>query len=277
MLAPLSWLKDFTPLEVDPDDDALALRAVTGALDSLGLVVESVELVGAGLAGVVLARVLEIREIKGADRIRQVVVDGGDANPLEIVCGATNYVLGDVVPLAPVGTELPGGMRIERRMMRGVESNGMLCSGRELGLSEDGAGLMILASPGADGRRCPTASSSAAPLTEYLGLEPDVVFDIAVEPNRPGLRSRSRASPATSRRRAGAAVLDSRARSSPTRPAPVRRSRAVATPSPRPVTASSAACSSGVAESSPRRRSCSAGSSSPGCVRSTPSSTRRTT
>ena len=183
MLTPLSWLTDFTPIETRPSDlEGLArLRAV---LDSLGLVVESVERIGAGLEGVVLARVLEIREIPGADRIRQVVADRGDGSPLEIVCGATNYELGDVVPLAPVGVELPGGMRIERRRMRGVESNGMLCSGRELGLSEDAAGLMILTSPGPDGE-LPKGMQLGSPLTEYLGLESDAVFDIAVEPNRP--------------------------------------------------------------------------------------------
>jgi len=182
VLTPLSWLKDFTPLETDPTDPE-GLSALREVLDSLGLVVESLERVGAGLDGVVLARVLEIREIPGADRIRQVVADRGDGTPLEIVCGATNYVLGDVVPLAPVGVELPGGMRIERRKMRGVDSNGMLCSGRELGLSEDAAGLMILASPGEG--ELPAGMELGRALADHLGIVPDAVFDIAVEPNRP--------------------------------------------------------------------------------------------
>jgi phenylalanyl-tRNA synthetase beta chain len=168
--APLSWLRDFAPFP----DDLVLLRA---ALDDLGLVVESVEHVGEGLADVVVSRVLEIRTIEGADRIRLVVADAG-AEPLEIVCGAHNFEVGDRVPLAPVGTLLPNADEpIERRKMRGVTSNGMLCSGRELGLSDDGEGLMILG-PDAPGE-------PGTPLMEALGLEPDVVFDITVEGNRP--------------------------------------------------------------------------------------------
>ena len=93
------------------------------------------------------------------------------------MCGASNFAVGDRVPLAPVGAILPGGFEIGRRKLRGVTSNGMLCSGKELGLSDDGAGLLILGdeSPGEPG----------TPLMEALGLEPDTVFDITVEGNRP--------------------------------------------------------------------------------------------
>jgi phenylalanyl-tRNA synthetase beta chain len=167
--APLSWLRDFAPFP----DDVEELRA---ALDDLGLVVEAVEHVGEGLGEVVVSRVIEISPIKGADRIRRVVVDAG-AEPIVIVCGAHNFAVGDRVPLAPVGTILPDGTEIARRPLRGVESNGMLCSGRELGLSDDGAGLLVLGdeSPGEPG----------TPLMEALGLRPDIVFDITVEGNRP--------------------------------------------------------------------------------------------
>jgi phenylalanyl-tRNA synthetase beta chain len=168
--APLSWLRDFAPF---PDDTA----GLTAALDDLGLVVEGIERVGEGLEDVVVSRVTEITAIKGADRVRRVVVDAGDGAPLEIVCGATNFAVGDRVPLAPVGAVLPGGFEIARRKMRGVESNGMLCSGRELGLSEDSDGLLIL---GDD-----TDAAPGTPLTEALGLESDTVFDITVEGNRP--------------------------------------------------------------------------------------------
>ena len=96
MRAPLSWLRDFAPF---PDD----VGVLRDALDDLGLVVEAIEHVGEGLGDVVVGRVLEIRPIKGADKIRLVVVDGGGAEPLEIVCGATNFEVGDRVPLAPVG------------------------------------------------------------------------------------------------------------------------------------------------------------------------------
>ena len=169
MRAPLSWLRDFAPFP----DDVVALRA---ALDDLGLVVEAVEHVGEGLGDVVVSRVTEISPIEGADRIRRVVVDAGP-DQLEIVCGAHNFAPGDRVPLAPVGTILPDGTEIARRTLRGVESNGMLCSGKELGLSDDGAGLLVLGdeSPGEPG----------TPLMEALGLQRDIVFDITVEGNRP--------------------------------------------------------------------------------------------
>ena len=137
MRAPLSWLRDFAQFP----DDVGVLRA---ALDDLGLVVEGIEYVGEGLADVVVSRVLEISAIKGADKIRRVMVDAGLDEPVQIVCGARNFEVGDRVPLAPVGAILPGGFEIGQRPMKGVVSNGMLCSGTELGLSDDAAGLMIL-------------------------------------------------------------------------------------------------------------------------------------
>jgi phenylalanyl-tRNA synthetase beta chain len=168
--APLSWLRDFAPF---PDD----LGTLRDALDDLGLVVEAIEHVGEGLGDVVVGRVLEIRPIKGADKIRLTIVDGGAAEPLEIVCGATNFEVGDRVPLAPVGAILPEGFEIEARPLRGVMSNGMLCSGKELGLTDDGAGLLILGdeSPGEPG----------TPILQALGLRVDIVFEITVEGNRP--------------------------------------------------------------------------------------------
>jgi phenylalanyl-tRNA synthetase beta chain len=181
---PLSWLKDFTPLEVDVFDEA-ALRTLATTLDSLGLVVESIETVGGALPGVVLARIMEIHAIEGADRVRKVLVDDGERPRLEIVCGATNFALGDVVPLATIGTRLPGGMVIAERRMRGATSNGMLCSEKELELADDAAGLLIVASPGGVDTPLPDAVQLGRRLDDYLGLVPEVVFDIAVEPNRP--------------------------------------------------------------------------------------------
>jgi phenylalanyl-tRNA synthetase beta chain len=167
--APLSWLRDFAPF---PDDTA----ALVSAFDDLGLVVEAVEQVGEGLSDVVVARVDHISPIEGADKIRLIVVEAG-AGPLEIVCGANNFAVGDRVPLAPVGAVLPGNFEIAKRKLKGVTSNGMLCSGKELGLDDDGAGLLVL---GAD-----VPGEPGTPLTEALGLEPDTVFDITVEGNRP--------------------------------------------------------------------------------------------
>ncbi len=184
MRAPLSWLKDFTPLECEPDD-AEAVARLRDLLDSLGLVVAAIERTGEGLDKVVLARVLEIRPIEGADRIRQVLVDAGGDAPLEIVCGARNFAVGDVVPLATVGAELPNGMVIARRTMRGATSEGMLCSGSELALDDGADGLLILASPGSATAPLDEATVLGTPLAEHLGIEADVVFDLEVEPNRP--------------------------------------------------------------------------------------------
>ncbi|MDA8044416.1 MAG: phenylalanine--tRNA ligase subunit beta [Actinomycetota bacterium] len=172
MRAPLSWLRDYAPL------DATVERLIE-ILSELGLVVEGVEHVGQGLADVVVARVLDIRPHPDADRIRLVDVDPGDGGPLQIVCGAWNFAVGDLVPLAPVGAVLPGDFAIAKRKMRGQVSHGMLCSAVELELPEpDGGadGLMILP---------PGLAPPGTPLAEALGIEADVVFDLDITPNRP--------------------------------------------------------------------------------------------
>ena len=165
----LNWLREF----VDLPESANELRPT---LDDLGLVVEGMQHVGEGLDDVVVARIDEIRTIEGADRVRLVVVDAGEG-PLEIVCGATNFVVGNHVPLAPVGATLPGDFVITQRTMRGVTSNGMLCSGRELGLSDDHRGLLVL-----DDMVTPHIGVG---LMEALSIARDVIFDISVEGNRP--------------------------------------------------------------------------------------------
>jgi phenylalanyl-tRNA synthetase beta chain len=165
---PLSWLRDFAPIEGDAAD-------IAATLDDLGLVVEGIEQVGEGLSDVVVVRVEEIRPIDGADKIRLVVVTDG-TGPVDVVCGAWNFSVGDLVPLAPVGSVLPGGFAIGKRKMKGVVSNGMLCSGPELRLGEDKSGILILD---------PDTAVPGAKLTDALGIEPDVVFDVAVEANRP--------------------------------------------------------------------------------------------
>ncbi|HEV7958093.1 MAG TPA: phenylalanine--tRNA ligase subunit beta, partial [Acidimicrobiales bacterium] len=160
---------EFVDLPETPEE----LRPV---LDDLGLVVDVIERVGEGLEKVVVARVDEIRAIKGADRIRLVTVDAGDG-PLEIVCGAMNFEVGNYVPLAPVGAVLPNGMEIAERSMRGVTSHGMLCSPRELQMSDDHEGLMIL-----DDLIEPTVGER---LVDAMEITADVILDITVEGNRP--------------------------------------------------------------------------------------------
>ena len=177
MRVPLSWLRDFAPFDGEPAD-------LAATLDDLGLVVEEIVRVGEGLADLVVARVLSIDPIEGADRIRRVVVDTGGVDVpgleeagVQVVCGAWNFEVGDLVPLAPVGAVLPGDFAIGRRKLKGVVSNGMLCSGRELELSDDHAGILVLNDV--------AGARAGLPFTEALGIEPDVVFDVAVEANRP--------------------------------------------------------------------------------------------
>lgn len=168
MLAPLSWLRDFAPFQATTPE-------LVDALNALGLVVEGVNAIGEGLDSVIIAKVLSISAIEGADKIRLVQVDAGTGEPVDIVCGAMNFAVGDVVPLAPVGAVLPGGFEIGRRKMKGIWSNGMLCSARELELGDDHGGLMLL----------PTSLAPGAPFVQAMGIEADVVFDLAIETNRP--------------------------------------------------------------------------------------------
>jgi len=168
----LSWLREFAPIDADP-------VRVGDELSDLGLAVESMDAIGEGLDGVVVARVLELRAHPNADKVQLVDVDRGDGEALQIVCGAFNMAVGDLVPLATTGTVMPNGMKIERRTLRGEVSNGMLCSAKELGFGDDHAGIMVLSPdlrPGTD-------------LRAALGVESDVLYDLEVNPNRPDAMS----------------------------------------------------------------------------------------
>jgi phenylalanyl-tRNA synthetase beta chain len=162
----LQWLSEFVDL---PAPEELARR-----LTAVGLEVEAVERTGQGLEGVVVARILASVKHPDAEKLSVTSVDRGDGTPLQVVCGARNYQVGDLVPLATVGTTLPGGTRISKAKLRGVESFGMLCSARELGLSEDATGLLIL----------PPDAVPGTPIAAALKLE-DVLFEVNVTPNRP--------------------------------------------------------------------------------------------
>ena len=161
----IDWLRDFVDIELTP---AVLAERLTLA----GLEVESVEPVAADFSGVVVAEILERRPHPNADRLSLCRVSDG-ARELDIVCGAANAAAGLKVPLAPVGTVLPGGVRIEAAKIRGIGSAGMLCSARELGLSEDATGLLELdgsARPGLD-------------LRQHLALD-DHVLEVNLTANR---------------------------------------------------------------------------------------------
>jgi phenylalanyl-tRNA synthetase beta chain len=161
-----NWLRRYCNPEIDGG-------ALADALTMAGLEVEDRRPVAPKFHGVVVARVNDVRRHPNADRLTVCEVDAGAAGRLSIVCGAPNVAPGLVVPCALPGAELPGGLRIKATTMRGVESGGMLCSARELGLSEDHAGLMVL----------PDDAPLGADLRQALDLD-DSVLTIKLTPNR---------------------------------------------------------------------------------------------
>ena len=167
-----SWLSEFWDQPVTPEQ-------VAAAFDDLGTPVEEETRLGEGLDGIEVVQVLALRPHPNADKIQLVDVDRGDGEALQICCGAFNMAVGDKVPLATLGTVMPGGMKIERRKLRGEWSNGMLCSSRELGLGDDHAGISILSDD----------LGLGTPIAEALGVEPDVLWELEVNPNRPDAMS----------------------------------------------------------------------------------------
>jgi len=164
--APLSWIRDFTPVVATTGE-------IADALNQLGLEVEAIDEPGRDVDGVVVGRILDVVAHPDADRIQLADVDFGDGTT-RVVCGAPNIYAGMVAPFAKIGASLPGGFRIERRKIRGVVSEGMLCSARELGLGDDHSGILEL----------PVDAPLGSDVREVLGLD-DVVFDLAITPNRP--------------------------------------------------------------------------------------------
>lgn len=163
------WLEDFLrrPLEI---------RDLTERLTMLGAPVDAVLPLHADLSDVLVAQVEEVRPHPNADRLRVCVVNGGNSERLNVVCGAANVTAGRKYPFAPVGATLPGGLRIEERKLRGETSQGMLCSARELGLGQDGEGILEL-------------DTEAPPGTRLLDALPigDHRLVVDVGPNRPDL------------------------------------------------------------------------------------------
>lgn len=170
MRVPLSWVRDLTPVDAEP-------RAIAEALDQLGLEVEAVDAPGEEIRDVRAARTLDVRAHPNADRLRLVDIDDG-AGTTTVVCGAPNVVAGMVVAYAGVGATLPGGLTLKRREIRGQVSDGMLCSASELGLGDDHEGILDL----------PESAELGADVRDVLGLR-DVVFELAITPNRPDAMS----------------------------------------------------------------------------------------
>lgn len=177
MKVTLNWLREYVDFDWSPA--ALAER-----LTMLGLEVEGVGKVGGGFEGVVVAQVITREKHPNADKLSVCRVNDGQGER-QIVCGAQNFQAGDKVPLVLPGASLPARpgeapFTIKVGKIRGIESHGMLCSPKELGLAEDAAGLMIL----------PPDARVGQPFAEFLGQGgSDVVYDLEVTPNRPDLNS----------------------------------------------------------------------------------------
>ncbi len=160
------WLRDW----VNP---ALDTEQLSHLLTMAGLEVESVEPAAPRFSGVVVAEVKSVRKHENADRLRVTEVDVGNGERVQIVCGAPNVAEGLKVPCALSGAVLPGDFRIKPTKMRGVESNGMLCSGKELGVPDDVDGLLVL----------PADAPVGADIRDYLQLD-DATFELKITPNR---------------------------------------------------------------------------------------------
>ncbi|MDE2316944.1 MAG: phenylalanine--tRNA ligase subunit beta [Xanthomonadaceae bacterium] len=162
-----NWLRELVDVQAD--------RAqLAHALTMAGLEVEELTPLGEGLGGVVVAEIIGAEKHPEADRLQVCRVDAGQGEPLQIVCGAPNARVGIKVPLATVGASLPGGIQIKAARLRGVESFGMLCSAKELGVDNDASGLLEL----------PSDAPVGTPLADYLGL-PDASIELKLTPNRP--------------------------------------------------------------------------------------------
>lgn len=161
-----SWLRQW----VSPQGDT---RALADLLTMAGLEVESLEPVAPAFSGVVVGEIVAIAPHPDADRLRVCQVGCGAGKPLTIVCGAPNAAPGLKAPLAVVGARLPGGLEIGKATMRGVESFGMLCSARELGISAEAGGLLEL----------PADAPVGADIRQYLDLA-DTVIELKLTPNR---------------------------------------------------------------------------------------------
>ncbi|MFZ4778188.1 MAG: phenylalanine--tRNA ligase subunit beta [Terrimicrobiaceae bacterium] len=166
MKVSLNWLRDFVDCQLSAGELEVLFRRA-------GLEVASVESLGADFDKVVVAKILESNPHPNADRLSVCRVDDGSGTPRQIVCGAKNYKVGDKVPLALPGAVLPGDFKIKTGKLRGVESEGMMCSAKELKLAGDSEGLLIL----------PQDAVIGSPVGDVF--PPDTLFELEITPNRP--------------------------------------------------------------------------------------------
>ena len=166
----VNWLREFVDLPENPEE-------IAELLTRAGVETENIETRGANIDKVIVSQIATSSRHPNADRLTVCEVHYGSGTKRQIVCGATNYKVGDKVPLALPGTKLPNGTEIRKSKLRGVESEGMLCSPIELGLGDDASGLLIL-SPDA---------KIGMPIGDLFPA--DTILDVEITPNRGDLLS----------------------------------------------------------------------------------------
>lgn len=167
MKASYNWLKEFVHFHLTPEELAEKLSLA-------GLEVEEIIEKGFSLDHVVIGKVITSEKHPNADKLKVCTVDVG-TDTLQIVCGAPNVAPDQKVPVAVSGAVLPGGFKIKKAKLRGVESNGMICAQDELGISDDHSGIWVL----------PEDAPVGVELKDYLNQEKDYVYDLSITPNRP--------------------------------------------------------------------------------------------
>jgi phenylalanyl-tRNA synthetase beta chain len=166
----VNWLREFVDLPKNPEE-------IAELLTRAGIETKKIETRGVNIDNVIVSQITASSRHPNADRLTVCQVDDGSSMKRQIVCGATNYKVGDKVPLALPGAKLPNGTEIRNSKLRGIESEGMLCSPIEIGLGEDASGLLIL-SPDA---------KIGAPIGDLFPA--DTILDVEITPNRGDLLS----------------------------------------------------------------------------------------
>ena len=165
-----NWLKDYLKCDLSPEEVASALTSIGLEVDAL----EQVESIPGGLAGVIVAEVVECVEHPDSDHLHITKLNTGEGELLQVVCGAPNVAAGQKVLLATVGTVLGEDFKIKKSKIRGVESFGMICAEDELGIGASHDGIMVLDPDAVPG----------TPAKDYLNLETDAIIEIGLTANR---------------------------------------------------------------------------------------------
>ena len=171
----LNWIKEYV------DTANLSEQEIADKLTLTGLEVEEMEETGSDFENFVAGEVLEVTPHPNADKLQICRVNQGDGEIVQIVCGAKNVAAGQMVPVAKTGAVIPVPMKdgtfltIKKMKLRGEESNGMICSESELGISKDHSGIMVL----------DNSLEPGTPLKEVLGASKDTLWEIGLTPNRP--------------------------------------------------------------------------------------------